>query len=122
MIENIGDSDLLYRRLAPVQVDPDGRANSSAYKRQSLPDQSISVDLARLTTPEQALMPVQGRGFGLGVIEARLPRELGFAVRHDPLPENPAHCLIEGDNSREKCRRLAEATWVIRPPRQQTPL
>lgn len=92
-----------------------GRVNSSAYVTNRKPDNEISVDLARLTTPEATL---RGRpDFGIGSILAGAARRLEFDVVHDPLEDNPAHTLIRGENSRLKCRLLAEETIVIRPPR-----
>lgn len=108
----IADDDALYRRLAPGHIDPDGSVNSAAFKLRGRPDFSISVDLAKLTTPEEALARAPRPEFGLGVLLARDARALGFSVRPDPLPGNPAHALIEGPNDRAKCRRLARATHV----------
>ncbi|MGI8550272.1 MAG: hypothetical protein ACR2PL_05645 [Dehalococcoidia bacterium] len=116
-MEAIGDADALYRRLAPSQVNPDGSVNSAAYKRRGLPDPSISVDLARLTTPERALAGFAERGFGLGVLTAGAVRALGLSVHHDPLPASRAHAVIEGANDRVKCRLLAEATAILIPVR-----
>ncbi|MBO1347137.1 MAG: hypothetical protein EBE86_006960 [Hormoscilla sp. GUM202] len=116
MPEEIVDNDQLYRRLVSFHVNPDGTVNSAAFKRRGKPDNSISVDLARLTTPQETLERSGKEGFGLGVLVAIEPRSQGFDVRHDPLPDNPAHSLIEGENNKRKCRLLAEATTVIVPP------
>ncbi len=113
-MEQIEDDDELYRRLAPEHVNPDGTVNSAAFKRRKEYDPSISVDLARLTTPQDAL--AARPHMGVGVLIAAVPRDLGFVVRHDPLPDNAAHALIEGENNREKSRRLAEATVVLIQP------
>ena len=120
-LEKIADDDQLYRRLAPEHVNPDGTVNSAAFKRGKQYDQSISVDLARLTTPARVL--ASRPGFGLGILPTSVPRSMGFTVRHDPLPDNPAHSLIEGDNDRAKSRLLAEAITVdVQPtPRPQSP-
>ncbi|MGH2532155.1 MAG: hypothetical protein ACRDJW_07575 [Thermomicrobiales bacterium] len=40
-------------------------------------------------------------------------RVLGLTVRPDPLPDNPAHCLIDGVDSRAMARRLAAITRVL---------
>lgn len=111
----IDDFDELYRRLAPGWVKPDGTVASVAYKRGGLPENEISVDLARLTTPAATL---SGRpNFGIGVFVAAMPRSLGFEVFHDPELDNYAHSVIRGDNSKPKCRLLAEKTAVLLPPR-----
>ena len=117
MVE-VGDADELYRRLAPDHVGDDGTVLSNAFKVKGKPDLRISVDLAKLTTPEQALASVEGRGFGLGMLPASLPRSLGFKVRHDPLPGNEAHALIEGENTKDKCRTLADGTRVLIKPQR----
>ena len=121
VIVEIDDEDELYRRLASDHVT-NGEINSAAFKYQGQPRsstpvyQSISVDLAKLTTQEETLGRAHRPGFGLGVLVAGEPRLLGFSVRHDPEPEHEAHSLIEGANDREKCRRLAEATRILVQP------
>jgi hypothetical protein len=112
-LEEIADDDELYRRLAPGHVDPDGSVNSAAFKVKGRPDLHISVDLARLATPEAALAQAPRLGFALGVLVTRVPRSLGFSGRRDPLPDNAAHALIEGDDDKAKCRLLAKATCVL---------
>jgi hypothetical protein len=54
-LEQIADDDLLFRRLAPLHVNPDGTVNSAAFKLRGHPAPQVSVDLARLTTPEATL-------------------------------------------------------------------
>lgn len=115
-IEEIADGDELYRRIAPGAVRPDGTVSRVAYMRNSQPDDEISVDLARLTTPERSIEPIKGRGFGLGALVAGYPRSLGFAVRHDPLPTNHAHSLIAGPSTRQTCRHLADNTRHLAEP------
>lgn len=89
-VELIADDDLLYRRLAPLHVKPDGSVNSAAFKLRGHPGPHVSVDLARLTTPQATLARAPRPGFGLGVLLARDPRSLHLTVHHDPLPANPA--------------------------------
>jgi hypothetical protein len=115
-VEEIADGDELYRRIAPGAIRPDGSMSRAAYMRNSQPDDEISVDLGRLTTPECSLEPVKGRGFGLGALLAGFPRSLGLAVRHDPLPTNRAHALIVGTTTRQTCRLLADQTRLVVTP------
>lgn len=113
----IQDDDLLYRRLHHTHVYEDGSVKSIAYMFNSKPDPEVSVDLARLTTPEESA----GRGkpgTGLGEIITRVPRTLGFNVEHRPIAGNPAHAQIEGQNTKALCRQLAEATRVIITPQK----
>lgn len=112
-VEEIADSDELYRRLAPEHINPDGSVNSAAFKLRGRPDPQISVEVARLTTPQESLGRTVRPGFQLGILLAAIPRALNLTVRHDPLPDNDAHALIIGTNSKTICRRLAEATSVL---------
>ncbi|HEV7241456.1 MAG TPA: hypothetical protein VGQ36_19650 [Thermoanaerobaculia bacterium] len=111
----IADDDVLHRRLAPMMVKRDGTVSSVAYVKNGQPDNEISVDLAWRTTTTQTLL--SRPSFGIGAITARVPRSLGFEVTHDPLPDNPAHALIRGQSSKEKCRILASETRVVIHPR-----
>lgn len=112
------DDDELHRRLAPGWVDDTGRVASVAFKRAGQPENDISVDLARITTTAATL--ASRPNFGIGMLKAIEARSLSFEVFHDPQPENHAHSLIRGDNSKEKCRLLAERTLVIILPRGET--
>jgi hypothetical protein len=82
----------------------------------NVPDNRISVDLARITSPQESLGRAPRQGFGLGTIVAGLPRSLGFAVQHDPITGNPSHSLILGTNTKELCQRMAENLVVVLGP------
>ncbi len=112
-MERITPEDDLYRRMAPGFLKPDGTISSAAYKTNSMPDKSISVDLARLTTPAESLGRVKRPGFRLGQLSAAVPFSLQFIVRLDPIEGNYSHSLIEGENTKEKCRRLAKETVIL---------
>jgi len=116
--QEISDDDLLYRRFYHKSCRRDGRLTLATYTlpKSSIPDPEISVDLERLTTSEETLAKAPG-GFGLGVLSAGDVRRLGFTVRYQPLPDNNAHCIIEGVKTEEDCDRLAEVTRVHTPPR-----
>lgn len=116
-MEEIDNADGLYRRIFYQYVRKDGSISSSAYRVDGNPDCSISVYLARLTDHKAALSGYQKHG--LGEIRAGYPRSIGFVVRHDPIADNYAHSLIEGQNSKTKCHQLAENTQlVVVPPPQ----
>lgn len=125
-VEEIADDDQLYRRLVSFHINPDGTVNSAAFKLRGKPDPSLSVDLARLSTPQETASRTGGAGFGVGALEASDPRSISFQVRHDPLSDshypnnpllnNPAHSLIEGENNKQRCRLLAQFTTVIIEP------
>jgi hypothetical protein len=106
-LDEIRDDDVLYRRLANHQVNKDLTVNSSAFKRAGSFETAISVDLARMTDPQTSVDRAGRARFRLGRFEARHARELGFDVKHDPLPGNPAHVLIRGPNDQEIARTLA---------------
>jgi hypothetical protein len=117
-ILEIADDDTLYRRLAPNghHTKPDGSVSSNAYKLNGRPDPAISVDLARLSSPEESAARALRPGYGIGAITARSAKDLGLVVRHDPTPENPSHSIIEGNKSKENCTKLAERTNVVIEP------
>jgi hypothetical protein len=116
---SIGDDEELYRRIVSFHLNSDGSINSAAFKLRGKPDPHLSVELARLTTPQECALRPGRPGFGVAVLEAQVPRSLGLRVRHDPCPpEDPAnyaHALIEGNSSKENCRRLAAASVLIKP-------
>lgn len=141
-IVTIADSDELYRRFAANHLRRDGTLAPTAFMKGStskgngVPDPQISVDLAKLTTPEQSLRCAgrvdepEGRpNLGIAVVVARIPRgpDLSLSVRHAPqaagpeTKENFAHSLIEGNVGEQalaKCDRLAEEfnrNWLICP-------
>lgn len=111
--EVIDGSDHLYRRLVPEAIENDGSVNSLAYRLRRGEDY-LSVDLARLTTPE-AVLAVRP-DFGLGVISAADVPKLDLSVQHSPTPANPAHAKIEGQITKAKSRQMARATSVLHPP------
>lgn len=117
--ETIEDEDFLHRRLHPFAVRRDGTVSSSAFEANGRPDNQISVDLARMTTPERTLR--DRPDFGIGQLVARDPRAIGFEVVHDPLAANDAHSLIRGENSKARCRQIAEKTIVLFLPHPRSP-
>ena len=108
-VEEIADSDELYRRIHPSQVK-DGRPTSAAFK-----DLELSVDLARLTTCQRSLRryPLHG----LASIITGHARSQQQVVFHDPLETNPAHALVKGTKTLSVARSLARsAKWEVLPP------
>lgn len=109
----IADEDIVYRRLHQNCFKQNGAVSSAAFKTNSRPDNQISVDLARLTTPEESVSRKSRSGFRLGELEAGGPRQLGFDVIYDRKPDNSAHSLIVGENSANLCKQLALLVRVI---------
>ena len=113
-IETIANDDLLYRRLLYLHIKPTGQISSAAFKnKRKKPDPEPSVDLARLTTPERCLL-LGLPGMKLGQLKAEVPFGLGLGIEHRPTNDNNAHCVITGNHTLESCRRLAEATMLVR--------
>lgn len=110
MLEEIHDSDELYRRIAPDFVKQDGSISSAAFKLRGRPDPSLSVDLARLTTKQDSVDRAGRPNFRLGVLVAQIPRSYDLNVRHSPENGNSAHSLIEGNSSKKLCKELATRT------------
>ncbi len=112
MVE-IRDDDWLYRRLHAACIKKDGSVSSVAFMTNSFPDAQASVDLARLTTPEESVNR-EGKGRRkLGQLQARGPKYLGLDVVHDPLDDNIAHSLILGATTKDICRRLAKLVEIV---------
>ena len=117
-MQPIEDRDELYRRFPLAYLKADGTISSAAFKRGKTPDPEVSVDLAKLTTPEECLRRADRPEQGIGVLIAGHPRSIGLTVRHDPLDGNPAHSVIEGQTTREQPRLLAEQTSILKYPDQ----
>ena len=112
----IDPDDLLYRRLAPRNhIKPNGSVASNAYKRDGKPELEPSVDLAKVTTPEESVARAgNGKpGFRLGELRFGTLIDLGFKIRPTPTDIDPAHCVIEGNTSTNTCSLLAENTAVV---------
>ncbi len=115
-MEVIDDDDDLYRRLIPTSVNRHGAVSRGAFYRAGMePDPEISVNIARLSSPE-ATLTGGPPGSGIGVIRAGLARTTGLQVRHAPVEGNDAHALIVGASTRDHCSLLAEGTRVVIPP------
>ena len=102
-VVRINPDDRLYRRInLDSHIKRDGSIAMTAYlTRERIPDAALSVDLARLTTPEEALARARRPARTcIGELVAAVPLNLGLTVRHVPQHEdgqrNPAHCQIEG--------------------------
>jgi hypothetical protein len=124
LVETITPDDSLYRRIsASGHVAPDGKTVTfgaflkfDPVTRKNVPDEQCSVDLARMTTPE-ATAARGGPQWGVAQLAASVPLDMGLAVQHDPMADNPAHAEIRGLKTRPECIKLAEACVVVLPPR-----
>lgn len=113
-VEAIEDDDL-YRRIVPYYIKKDGSVSSAAFMkdRGKVPGDEISDEIARLSSPTACATGYGDRGFHVVALRAASARELGFEVRHDPLPDYYPHALIVGENSRERCLALARASVPV---------
>jgi hypothetical protein len=115
----ITPEDELYRRIVPDNLTND-ELNAGAWSLRPGEDY-LSVDIARLTTPQECIARARRDEIGLVAIPARIPLSLGLAVEHDPIPDdlltgsagNWAHAKIVGENSRPIRSRLAKASTVL---------
>ena len=108
--EDIKDEDELYRRIHPTHVI-NGKISSAAFKQRA-PD--LSVDIARLTTPERALLNYPN--YGLGSLVAGFFRNLKLEVYHAPIPCNYAHAIVYGKITPSMAKMIAIAVKLVRRP------
>jgi hypothetical protein len=109
----------LLRRVREDDLNDDRSVRSTAfYGADWKPDPSISVDLARLTTPQDSIARANKPDLDLGVVGlvAAVPLGMDLSIRRDPQPGNDAHCLIEGVSTRDQCRHLARACRLVYRP------
>jgi len=109
--EEIKDEDELYRRIHPTHVI-NGKISSAAFKQRQ-PD--LSVDIARLTTPERTLSYYPD--YGLGSLAAGFFRNLKLEVYHAPIPSNYSHAIVYGKITHSMAKMVAIAVKLIRKPR-----
>jgi hypothetical protein len=113
-VVTLDPDDELLRRLHLDAVKGDV-VTSAAYKTRNEYDQEISVHIAKLLDDPRQVLATRPL-FGVGVITVADARSLGFEVRPDPLPDDAAHALLIGANSRQKARQLAALTRILIAP------
>jgi hypothetical protein len=111
--EEILNEDQLYRRFLDVWLKDDGSVSSAAFQNTSHTDE-MSVDLAKLTSPEITVSKYPT--FGVAGFLAGLARKLQQRVLHDPIPENIAHSNVKGQKTKGIRRKLARGSTVVLPP------
>ena len=118
MSEVISESDFLYRRFFRNQYVQgiDGmRVSSQAYFQRKA-DIGLSVNLARMSTPEDTLKGGTPE-MGVGELSASVPLNNEITLEHAPETLNQAHVLMFGDfSSKSRRKLLAAATKVVLPP------
>lgn len=103
----INENDRLLRRvqfLHPSFIKPNGTPSSASFSLKK-GEAGLSVDIERLTTYKQSILDKSR--FRLFALKASYTLELGLKNTPAPLPDNPAHGLIQGNISRPIARKLA---------------
>lgn len=111
--EEIFDEDELYRRFLSVWLKDDGSISSAAFQNTSHTDE-MSVNLARLTTPERTVAPYPT--YGVAGFFACLARKLDQQVLHDPTRGNVAHSKVKGQKTKAIRKKLAKRSTIVLPP------
>ena len=111
-VRTIPDDGVLRRRVTKAQLNLDGTLTSAVFKTTDM-----SVDWAELRTREESR---EGSRCGLVEFEARVPRQHGNAVEHDPCPReaptNLAHSVVRGKISNSLAKELKRvANFCIGP-------
>ena len=112
-VELIFDQDELYRRIFSDWIKEDGTISSAGFQNTS-DTNDMSVDLARLTTPEKTVSKYPNCGVAL--LTAGFARSLDQKVLHDPLPDNIAHSTVKGIKTKSIRRKLALGSIIIQLP------
>lgn len=102
--------DSLYRRIHP-SFKKNGKVSTAIFKQR---DPHLSVDVAKLTTPECCLAGYQNHG--LAGILAGFVRQLSLNAYHEPLPDNYAHGIVEGKITDGIAKKLALSADLIVEP------
>src|SRR5438445_12219680 len=123
---NIPADERLFRRIPRTWVDWDEVGNatisSAAFK-----DEELSVNIESVMErdgrpPEDAIRNYPG--YGLAAITAGHARSLNQAVAPDPLPEEPSHGGVYGQDERSGVGgKLRDgAIWVVTPLQSESAL
>jgi len=103
--EEVGDSEILYRRIPEVHYD----ANLKAPRREAFQPNDhdltgISVSRAKYTTPLQAIGARRTKPTYVAVLNAHELRQHGIQIVPKPEPENVGHAELPNlrkDNRKE---------------------
>ena len=109
------DEDKLHRRvpfLDPNYIRDDGTLTSYAFTLRK-GENGLSVNLAKCITYDKSISDKSK--YRLYYLTAGYVQSIELLCVHDPQPDNFAHCLITGNITRSKSRKMAKAALLIRP-------
>jgi hypothetical protein len=108
----IPDDADLWRRILPTAIvfdESTGDQRPASMAFEDHPDGSpMSVVIAAECAGPGSVLAGH-EGFGLAPFKAGLARQCGLGVARDPTPEEPAHAVVIGRETKSISRRLAEA-------------
>jgi hypothetical protein len=126
----VGDADgIVYRRVSSLQIETDyatgelrpTSANFTDSTRPNPSPMSCVADWLLDDRPPESLVPGPGGDLLVALTVADL-NEIGLEVVPDPIPDEPAHVLVEGAKTRSVRRALAvRSRWIVAPSPQPSP-
>jgi len=118
-LEKISDEDGLYRTIHPLWIKDKGITSAAFKQRPPLDSRlvgrhslDLSVDIARLTTPEKVLL--SHSGYGIGIITASFVLNLKLVIYHAPEPSNYAHAIVFGKITGSMAKLIARSAKLLR--------
>jgi hypothetical protein len=116
-IEDIPDSDMLYRAVHVEDIRASGEFKPNGFKRHK---RGVSMDWSKYSTPEETQHRRKDKPasqFRVAYLRIKLVRGAGFVVEHDPLIDNRAHTEVISQNSPQQRMELAKIANRERPSR-----
>jgi hypothetical protein len=115
----IDSETLLYRRVPPQWIVPDGTRNCRRLATAAFDGDEMSVDvgdaLEALGEPPESVVR-DHPGFFLVAFPVRAAREAQQAVCRDPVPDDAAHGLVVGKKTRGRQKQIGrESVWIVQP-------
>ena len=122
--KNINGDELLYRGIMPKQINRAENRPSSGVFNIRPDERGVSVDRAKLTSPQRTLERLQ-KSITVAQFKAEIPIGEGHPVIEDPEEDNPAHAQVLGKRSQDgkkwkiskRVRKLIaeKCSWAISP-------
>ena len=118
---DIGDDEIVWRRIPPswwIEKDGIWRLSSASFLERD-PGGAVSVHRAILTSIT-AVWKCASPQHGIVALRARVPRDHGYEVLPDPLPDDESHALLipPADFGQRKERKAStafgkECEWIV---------